>query len=244
MIKFFRKIRQNLLVEGKTWKYLKYAIGEIVLVVIGILIALQVNNWNQDRILKKQEQLLLEEINAEFKYNKIELESNLLRYGQARSSLSKIIALFPIDVQSVNLDSLAIFLDQTHFVGNFDYSNISVEKMRGAATSDIISNEELRNSLLQWDVILLDYLEAEKRAIDYFHERYAPILNNHIPRPYREGFKDPRAKLDFLSSLEFENLIKSREKRITNLFRPVEESESRNDILSLMDRIIKLSTID
>lgn len=49
MIKFFRKIRKNLLSEGKTGKYLKYAVGEIVLVVIGILIALQINNWNENR---------------------------------------------------------------------------------------------------------------------------------------------------------------------------------------------------
>jgi len=49
MIKFFRHIRQNLIMENKTGKYLKYAIGEIVLVVIGILIALQVNNWNEER---------------------------------------------------------------------------------------------------------------------------------------------------------------------------------------------------
>ena len=50
MIKFFRKIRQNLLMENKTEKYFKYAIGEIVLVVIGILIALQVSNWNKLRV--------------------------------------------------------------------------------------------------------------------------------------------------------------------------------------------------
>ena len=49
MIKFFRRIRQNLLSEGKTNKYLKYAIGEIVLVVVGILIALAINNWNETR---------------------------------------------------------------------------------------------------------------------------------------------------------------------------------------------------
>ncbi|MBC2846743.1 DUF6090 family protein [Winogradskyella flava] len=49
MIKFFRKIRQDLLSKGKTGKYLKYAIGEIVLVVIGILIALGINNWNENR---------------------------------------------------------------------------------------------------------------------------------------------------------------------------------------------------
>jgi hypothetical protein len=53
MIKFFRKIRQNLLSEGKTGKYLKYAIGEIVLVVIGILIALSINNWNENRKSKR-----------------------------------------------------------------------------------------------------------------------------------------------------------------------------------------------
>ncbi|MFT4662285.1 MAG: hypothetical protein ACI8XB_002574 [Patiriisocius sp.] len=51
MIKFFRKIRQNLLMENKTGKYFKYAVGEIVLVVIGILIALSINNWNEQRKL-------------------------------------------------------------------------------------------------------------------------------------------------------------------------------------------------
>lgn len=57
MIKFFRKIRQNLVSEGKTGKYLKYAVGEIILVVIGILIALSINNWNElrkKRILKNE----------------------------------------------------------------------------------------------------------------------------------------------------------------------------------------------
>tara|TARA_R110000744_G_scaffold20949_2_gene54657 strand:+ start:733 stop:1467 length:735 start_codon:yes stop_codon:yes gene_type:complete len=57
MIKFFRRIRQNLLNEGKTTKYFKYAIGEIVLVVLGILIALSINNWNdarKDRITEKE----------------------------------------------------------------------------------------------------------------------------------------------------------------------------------------------
>jgi len=55
MIKFFRKIRYNLLETGKTGKYLKYAIGEIILVVIGILIALYINNSNESRKLEKVE---------------------------------------------------------------------------------------------------------------------------------------------------------------------------------------------
>ena len=75
MIKFFRKIRQNLLSEGKTGKYFKYAIGEIILVVIGILIALQINNWNQQRILEKQSQQVLLNLREEINENKTELES-------------------------------------------------------------------------------------------------------------------------------------------------------------------------
>ena len=61
MIKFFRKIRQNLLSEGKSRKYFKYAIGEIVLVVIGILIALQINNWNENNLKFNLENFINEE---------------------------------------------------------------------------------------------------------------------------------------------------------------------------------------
>jgi hypothetical protein len=57
VIKFFRNIRKNLPNESKMTKYFKYAIGEIVLVVIGILIALQINNWNQNRLEMQEEQI-------------------------------------------------------------------------------------------------------------------------------------------------------------------------------------------
>ena len=65
MIKFFRHIRKSLLMENKTGKYIKYAIGEIMLVVIGILIALQVNNWNEELKLKKEEHNTLEKLYLE-----------------------------------------------------------------------------------------------------------------------------------------------------------------------------------
>jgi len=69
MIKFFRQIRKTLLMENKTSKYFKYAIGEIVLVVIGILIALQINNWNQaqteKRILNTQLTNLLDDLKSD-----------------------------------------------------------------------------------------------------------------------------------------------------------------------------------
>ncbi|SEK35523.1 hypothetical protein SAMN04488008_101328 [Maribacter orientalis] len=65
MIKFFRKIRKNLLNEGKTTKYFKYALGEIVLVVIGILIALYLNNQREAYTIQKQQENYLGQIRGE-----------------------------------------------------------------------------------------------------------------------------------------------------------------------------------
>jgi hypothetical protein len=65
MISLFRKIRQKLLQENKVTRYLAYALGEILLVVIGILIALQINNWNEIQQLEREELQLLEEMAVE-----------------------------------------------------------------------------------------------------------------------------------------------------------------------------------
>tara|TARA_R110001592_G_scaffold107811_2_gene301605 strand:+ start:328 stop:1080 length:753 start_codon:yes stop_codon:yes gene_type:complete len=86
MIKFFRKIRQKMLTENKFSKYLIYAIGEIILVVIGIMIALSINNWNES---KKEQNILnaslnsvklnlqedIENLNSQINYNKSVLEA-------------------------------------------------------------------------------------------------------------------------------------------------------------------------
>ena len=70
MIKIFRRFRHKLLSENKLSKYLIYALGEIVLVVIGILIALQINNLNEQRIQKNLEQNYLRSLKKEFENNK------------------------------------------------------------------------------------------------------------------------------------------------------------------------------
>ncbi len=80
MIKFFRKIRQNLLMENKTGKYMKYAIGEIILVVIGILIALQINNWNEHRKLSNEIQNIFTAFENELEKN-IESCNSLISHG-------------------------------------------------------------------------------------------------------------------------------------------------------------------
>ena len=77
MIKFFRKIRYDLMSENKTGKYLKYAIGEIVLVVIGILIALQINNWNENRKTKAQIKKSLVELRNDLSQDTVLIKERL-----------------------------------------------------------------------------------------------------------------------------------------------------------------------
>ena len=62
MIPFYRKIRKKMADDNRPLKYMRYAIGEIILVVIGILIALQINNWNENRKTKLRSQVYINEI--------------------------------------------------------------------------------------------------------------------------------------------------------------------------------------
>jgi hypothetical protein len=94
MIKFFRKIRQNLLMENKTGKYLKYAIGEIVLVVIGILIALQINNWNESRKGSIMGVQFLEGISDDIKKDIAAIDSVMYWNRESFSIISSIDSVF------------------------------------------------------------------------------------------------------------------------------------------------------
>jgi len=87
MIKFFRKIRQKLLSENKFSKYLLYAIGEIVLVVIGILIALSINNWNEERKSNNLLQKYKQSIIAELKIDLLKLDELDSIHNSWRNSL-------------------------------------------------------------------------------------------------------------------------------------------------------------
>jgi hypothetical protein len=112
MIKLFRNIRKNLLSEGKTTKYFKYAIGEIILVVIGILIALQINTWNQERILKIEEKKIVKNIHNEYEQNKKLIKTSIKDSETCIHTLNTLMTLIGKDEESIkasNTDSLFFY---------------------------------------------------------------------------------------------------------------------------------------
>ena len=91
MIKLFRNIRKNLIAEGKTSRYIKYAIGEIILVVIGILIALSINNWNQKRIKHQQLNSVYERIVIDIDNDVRQMSRTVAYYDSIEFIFKKVI---------------------------------------------------------------------------------------------------------------------------------------------------------
>lgn len=149
MIKFFRKIRQRLLTENKFSKYLLYAIGEIVLVVIGILIALQINNQN---ILKQEikiERTYLIDLKGEFSTNKNLLDETIELNNYIIEGVDSLIGLFQMNV----LDTISERTVVNYFFETFS-SEIHYSPSLGVLTEIIssgnlklIQNQELKQKL-------------------------------------------------------------------------------------------------
>jgi hypothetical protein len=172
MIKFFRKIRRQLLSQNRFTKYLLYAIGEIVLVVIGILIALSVNNWKEKKTLKKEEIKLLVGLDEALK---IDIKDLSVNDSITKKTLkSHVIIKKQLTSNRPYHDSLAVHFGRCFDVTNF-ISNPSNLKTSGI---DKISNETLKSKILKYyDFDIPHLMNIEKEGVNqHFNLRVVPIL--------------------------------------------------------------------
>ena len=239
MIKLFRKIRQTLIMENKTSKYLKYALGEIVLVMVGILLALQVNNWNEKRIASEKEKLFLKELHQEFKKNQLQLEEVLHMHEIGLKATNGLIAIFPIDLATVNYDSLKFYISNIGWRYTFNPSQGIINSLVSTGGFNLISNDSLRKLMISWNDVLKDYQEEEIAAYNYLTNQMAPYLDDNID--WDVNLDDPRNNLDALTSLKFESKIKQRRSDINDILNATGELLT---IRTTIDKIIELSNIE
>ncbi len=147
MIKLFRRIRQSLLSENKLSKYLLYAIGEIILVVIGILIALQINNWNEDRKEEKAIEKVLNEIKDDLLEDKKELETILAMRNEDASAQNRIIQA--VKRQAVFNDSLFSDLGRVGLFRPYFSSSKGYELLKELNLGNL-DDRELRNLISRY----------------------------------------------------------------------------------------------
>ena len=140
MIKFFRKIRQNLLMENKISKYFKYAIGEIILVVIGILIALQINNWNENRKNRAFEEEILKQIQSNLKKDEKTLQIIASNFKKAVTSSNKLLNG---NWNKNQKDSLKFWLADIIQFDRFQPLTNAYEVIKSKGL-DLVSDKELR----------------------------------------------------------------------------------------------------
>jgi len=171
MIKFFRKIRQNLLSENKFSKYLIYAIGEIFLVVVGILIALQINNWNEERKAIAREKLFLNEFKTSINKDLFNFDRYGPRLKRKKSGLDSL-SHYIQNGQDIH-DSLFIkFYFQMRQGIRLGHDNGAYEALKSSGL-DYIRNDSLRASINKTYTIL-PFFQFFSHQMD---EEYSPRIS-------------------------------------------------------------------
>ena len=147
MIKFFRTIRQNLLNEGKTSRYFKYAIGEIILVVIGILIALSINNWNENNKNAKRENAFLINLQEDLKADSLilkSIENKLQTAVLYKNVFENYLEGKPTDKDSINDHLIKQYNMLVEFIPNAN----TMDELKNGDGLNLISNPVLRRKIV------------------------------------------------------------------------------------------------
>ena len=216
MIKFFRPIRKALLMENKTSKYFKYAIGEIILVVIGILIALQINNWNEERKTRQSEIKYLTNIKLDIERDLVSLDIQIkLRKDKLTTTenlISHIDGVKPISDLNILSKNIFSTLNEERFTPN----NSTYTELTSSGNLSLIENDSIKRLLLELEVLYKDnQFGIEHEAFEYkeyinkqlfkfvdMDKLKKAFYNNESVKNYGLNFKHFD---NLLNSLEYKN---------------------------------------
>lgn len=220
MIKFFRQIRKSLLMENKTSKYFKYAIGEIILVVIGILIALSINNWNEERKNRNREQSILKNLQSDFKANIDNVDktyNSFLEAYEASANLLEIIS----SSDAIDGSEIEYLLDEIiNKTMSLDINTGSINEMLNTGSINLIRDTYLKKQLSNWSYFETDTQDDIVIYRDYLFDFFIPSLTNkallrnmEVPDFFEEDLKlqiisKSNFKIDYnktIRTIEFEN---------------------------------------
>jgi len=177
MINLLRRIRRNMVTEKKSDLYLVYAIGEVVLVVLGILIALQIDNWNENKKTSNIEQQYLLALKGEFEYNKAEL-SNVMKLNREFTDHALKISDYtgPGNPGIPEKEFAALGMSSFSTEVHYNPTQGVLDEIISSGKLGIFSNDELKFALSSWSAVL-------DRAL--WQERTHETLRVQIVEMYR-----------------------------------------------------------
>ena len=176
MIKFFRKIRQTMVKENRTSKYLLYAIGEIILVVIGIVIALQINNWNENRKKNIELTKVLINLKNEIINNQKELTGTIEIHKFALEKTNELSSLMNPNPKEIELEKLDTLMYAMVILPKFN----PITTILSSVKLESIKDEKLKNKIASWKYIYDDYNYTIKITYDlHYNYIYAFLSENY-----------------------------------------------------------------
>jgi len=214
MINFLRRIRRDLIIENKTSIYLIYAVGEVVLVVFGILIALQIDNWNENKKIRSTEQQYLLALKEEFSFNKGELESimnrNKLNFDYALKILDNT---GPENPEITDEKFGRLLTNSLSIETQFDPSQGVLDEIISSGKLGIFSSKELKFALSSWSGILYrvrlqeqELLSMRSRTIEMVRNKanLRKVLGAELEEIGIKQTKFEQGNLHLLKSVAFE----------------------------------------
>lgn len=252
MIRHFRRLRQRLLSENRFTRYLAYAAGEIVLVVAGILIALQINNWNDARKDRAQELGYLANIRADMVANIAEMDRTLAERNGRIAAAKRILAHFdgqPIDDPSAfNADGINIYNWERYYQGNNTY-----QELVNSGNFALLSNNTIKNMLLD---IELQYTKMKSEEDHYRFDTetalYRPIYAVMDTEPLTADFEyrasDGKAGMKgALTPQTFDAFLKNRTIKngfVMTIIEYEEMNEQMQQMRALSEKLIKAIDVE
>ena len=178
MIKFFRRIRQQLISQNRFSKYMLYAVGEIVLVVIGILIALSINNWNEEQKNRQKEIKSLAELKDNLERNYDEFKAFFDSQDRIIDNMSTIIKYQEENVKFH--DSIRKYFRGIGFLEQITLTSSSYETLKTYGL-DLISNDSLRLNIIDLYDVHYKHFEVliQNVGLALFSGDYLPISNKY-----------------------------------------------------------------
>ena len=185
--------------ENKTSKYFKYAIGEIILVVIGILIALQINNWNQQRKENKQERFILQKLQNEINSDIIQINNQIIVNSDNLSDFKQAARIL-LNNEAGNLDTFRDKISNILNISGFNQNETTFSNLIATGKIELIKNQILLDAVILY--YNSDYKSWDTAMKDYTRNIIAPYLLNYDHIPETNYKRDKRFSNDEFTTLD------------------------------------------
>jgi len=246
MLRFFRQIRKTLMKQNKIRSYVLYAVGEILLVVIGILFALQINNWNEESKLIKQEQVIFKSLSSEVSSNKAIIYDCLEALNRRKSTADTLQTYVGPKYAGLEKKRLNYLIGVTGSTTRCRIESDVMDELRSSGNLNVIRSNELRKSISRWSTSIEELKKEEDARERQFTDQYLMYTHKWVSWddvdfqvPLRDSTYLP-SKFEYdankmLQQFEYANHLNNyvwRVSRVQSRLRTV------NDELSTMDSLL------